>query len=97
MTPFCVGDKVVCVDDKPPRNKDARAYPLVKGYVYTIKAVNPHPELSDFICVRLVEETRRYNWGAGRFKPARLANLRIVEALRNRVNTSVKKKISENA
>lgn len=47
---FKVGQKVVCIDDAPPRNGAAPFVPLrlVAGRVYTIRSIHTEPHLDGY-------------------------------------------------
>lgn len=78
---FNVGQKVVCIDDAPPRNGAARFLPmrLVAGRVYTIRSIHTEPHIDGY-GVRLVEvenpsivwsDMSEYEWSynSERFRP----------------------------
>jgi hypothetical protein len=62
-----VGQRVVCIDDSPPRNDCGDVLPLrlVRGTIYTVRSIHTEPNIDGY-GIRLVElENPSIVWADG--------------------------------
>lgn len=85
MIPFEVGDKCVCIDDKPYKG-GWYGDPPKAGTTYTIKAIGPSPLWPEQINLFLVEIAN--DWGgddigfrASRFRPVKKTNIEVFQKI----------------
>jgi len=77
-----VGAKVQCIVAAQPPSKRGRPFPLIKGDIYTIARVEPHPKFSEGIAV-WVQGVPRARFSPRCFKPLNKDDVELFEKLLN--------------
>ncbi len=95
---FRVGQKVVCVDDKPLGNEGYRAHGIYEGSVYTIRHIElcPVKNQTGVLLVEIINPTHLILGGeclfrASRFRPVveRKTSIEIFHQIRRDVENNV--------